>query len=169
MLYKILLTLGWLLVSCGTISATADIRSGDELPPFSVVQSDGEKFTSSTLGGKPTVIVFFHTACWDCRKELPALQQLYERYGASVRFLCISRAEPAAFVADYWQRHRLTLPYAAQEDREVFQLFAERTIPRLYICDAEGQVRRAYKGQVSRRKLERGIRSVMKSKQIKDK
>ena len=58
--------------------------------------------------------------------------------------LAISRAEGAASIAGYWQEQHLTFPYAAQEDRTVYHLFAKSGIPRIYIVDAELTIRKVF-------------------------
>ena len=127
-------------------SSSADIINvGQKLPDFEVVLSDGMKVTSSMLQGKPSVIVFFNTACKDCQKELPLIQQLYEENTSNkVTFLCISRAEGKASIESYWQQNKLTLPYSAQEDKTIYNKFATSTIPRVYISDSSGTVKNIY-------------------------
>ena len=126
---------------------------GQALPEFSVALSDGRVVTPETFAGRPAVIVFFSTECVDCRKELPVIQRLYEERGDAAGFVCISRAEGEGSVETYWHTHGLTLPYSAQTDREVFHLFARGTIPRVYVCDAEGTVRAAFATKVTNKKL----------------
>lgn len=54
---------------------TVDLQTGESIPVFSVVMDDGQIITSETLKGEVSLIVFFHTGCPDCRKELPVLQK----------------------------------------------------------------------------------------------
>ena len=136
------------------------VQVGDKLPRFSVVTTTGVQVSDSTLRGMPSVVVFFNTECGDCRKELPVLQKLYEEVGSDVSFLCIGRKEPVQQVADFWQAQALTLPCAPQPDRTIYELFARHTIPRVYISDASGVVRKVFVERVSERKLRRAIRKV---------
>ena len=48
--------------------------AGDALPQFSVEMSDGGVLNTQSFSGKVGVIVFFHTDCPDCQKELPVIQ-----------------------------------------------------------------------------------------------
>ena len=48
------------------------------------------------------------------------------------------------FVAGYWQEQHFTFPYAAQEDRTVYHLFAKSGIPRIYVVDAELTIRSVF-------------------------
>lgn len=133
-----------LCLSCITDDApTGEVRVqvGDALPAFSVKLTDGSTFDTSVSGGAVTFIMFFDTTCPDCRATLPRVQQVYEEYrGRGVRFALISRAESAADVAAYWAQESLTLPYYADGTRTLYDLFADATIPRIYIADPQGIV-----------------------------
>ena len=115
------------------------VKVGDRVPVFAVDLSDGTHYDSRTAGA--SVIIFFHTDCADCQRELPLINARYARGEyADRRVVCISRAEGEAPVAAFWQSHGLTLPYSAQPDRRIFDLFASAGIPRIYETDATGTI-----------------------------
>ena len=120
------------------------IETGDRLPAFVVTMDDGSSLSSGDLLGAPSLLVFFHTTCPDCRRTLPVVQQAYEKYGGNARFVAISRAQGAAEIKSWWQQNGITLPFSAQEDRKVYELFASSRIPRIYICDSRGVVVRCF-------------------------
>ena len=125
--------------------ADADIvKVGQMLPDFSVTMSDGTEVTGDMLRGGVSVVVFFHTSCPDCQQLLPELQRLYEEYSERVYFVLISREEGDALIAQFWAQHNLTMPYSAQSDRAIYNLFAESLIPRVYISDNGGVVRHIF-------------------------
>ena len=66
--------------------------AGDALPQFSVEMSDGGVLNTQSFSGKVGVIVFFHTDCPDCQKELPVIQKVYDTYkeNPDVLLSCIS-------------------------------------------------------------------------------
>lgn len=131
-----------LLTACiGEPDVEERVAVGDRLPAFSVTLDDGRVYDSSAPG--PSVIVFFHTSCSDCQRELPELDARYKagEYDG-VRIVCISRAEGAESISTFWREHGLTLPYSAQPDRRIYDLFASSVIPRIYTTDARGIVTR---------------------------
>ena len=112
------------------------LSPGDSCPLFSVTLLDGSVITTHDLLGKTSVLVFFNTSCGDCRRELPVIQEVYDRInteGKEVVFLCIARDQDKSSVENYWQENGLTLPVSPQTGREVYNLFASAVIPRIYI------------------------------------
>lgn len=111
------------------------LEAGDAVPVFSVTMNDGSVVTSESLRGYRTLIVFFNTACADCRRELPVIQKVYEKAPADARIVCIAREENEISIAAFWESAGLTMPYSAQPDRKVYSLFASSIIPRIYAVD----------------------------------
>ena len=119
-----------------------ELAVGDILPEFTVTMNDGSIITSVEVKQTPSCIMFFHTSCPDCRQTLPVVQEIYEKYNRrGVTFVLISREEDSASVSAYWEENKLTLPYSAQETREVYNLFAQTKVPRIYINAEGGEIR----------------------------
>ena len=134
------------------------IHVGDKLPFFTIKTSQGDSLSTNDLLGKPTVLVFFHTMCGDCQRELPIIESLYQKYGKEVRFICISREQTDEEVAAYWEKHQLSIPYSAQTDRSVFSLFASSTIPRIYITDTTNTITAIFIEKADAQELEEAIK-----------
>ena len=118
------------------------IVSGSRLPNFEVTMDNGAVITGEALRNAPSIVMFFHTSCPDCRQTLPQVQHLYDEYAhRGIQFVLISREEGEESVADYWTENGLTMPYSAQTDRRVYELFAYRRVPRIYVSDSVGVVR----------------------------
>lgn len=116
---------------------------GSRVPIFSVNVVDYEglttSFSTNRLYGE-TVIVFFSTQCKDCQRELPELNDYYLKHKDDEGFqmVAISRAEGEQSVADFWSANNLQIPYSAQEDRKIYDLFASSVIPRVYFVSSSG-------------------------------
>lgn len=120
----------------------ADIKVGDMLPGFEVLMNDGSVANDAYLKGSVSIVMFFHTSCPDCQQALPRVQQIYDEYTSKgVKTVLISREEGLDDISGYWSRNGLDLPYSAQNDRKVYELFASSRIPRIYISDENGTVR----------------------------
>ena len=137
----------WALLVSGCLVQepnSTGIQPGDRIPAFQLELNDGTSLNSADLLGSPSLIVFFHTACGDCQRTLPVVQQTYEQYGEKVRFVAISRAESAVDIRSWWKGNGITLPFSAQEDRQIYELFASSRIPRIYIANSQGVVVSCY-------------------------
>ena len=122
-------------------NAGESVTIGDPMPAFTVTMGDGSELDSRSLNGHPSLLVFFNTTCPDCRVTLPRVQRAYEEFAPrGVRFVAISRAQGADEVRSYWDASGFTIPWSAQEDRKVYQLFAQSVIPRVYVFDRRGTV-----------------------------
>ena len=123
------------------------VKVGERVPAFSVetVLADDSTamFSTAQLTGE-TVIVLFNTSCGDCQRELPRMNDYYlqHRHEKGFQMVAISRAEGAESVAAYWKEQGLSIPYSAQTDRRIYNLFASSVIPRTYFCRADGTVTR---------------------------
>ena len=119
------------------------VKTGDVLPDFAVEMNDGNVISTEDVKGKVSVITFFHTQCPDCQAELPVLQNVYEEYSDDDRVMifAISREENDVDVSEYWNENDITIPYSAQEDRTVYEMFSTFGIPKIYISDRKMVVR----------------------------
>ena len=123
----------------------ADLGVGDIIPDFEVTMNDGSVVTGHELRQSPSCIVFFHTSCPDCRKVLPVIQELYDKYAHDgVAFALISREDGEAEVAGYWKETGLSMPYSAQTSREIYSLFARTGVPRVYTSEKGGLIKAIY-------------------------
>lgn len=122
------------------------VNIGDRIPNFSVLDNNGNHVNSESLLGNVSFIVFFNTQCQDCVYELPICQQIYDKYKAGniLNFLCISREQSFVEVEAYWNEKSFTMPFSAQEDRVVYNLFANSGIPFVVIADKYGIIRFIY-------------------------
>lgn len=119
----------------------ADLGVGDSVPDFTITMNDGTQMSGKQLREGVSCIVFFTTLCPDCQQMLPHLQSIYEEYQPlGVKFALISREEGPESVHEYWESKGYTMPYSAQEDRTVYELFARTRVPRIYMNE-EGIIR----------------------------
>lgn len=134
---------------CGCISESLDspnygskLHVEDSLPQFTVITTAQDTITSRKCAGRTTVLLFFHTECNDCRKELPVVEQVYRenRNDSLWQLVCIGREENADQVIRYWQTQGFTMPVSPQQDRQVYERFAYSGVPMLYVINAQGVI-----------------------------
>lgn len=64
---------------------------GKELPDFTLPDLNGEQVALSDFYGKPLVLNFWFRNCTPCKKEMPRLNQIKEKYQDRVSFVAICR------------------------------------------------------------------------------
>ena len=116
-------------LACEKIDTPERIQEGDSLPAFCVTLNNGETVSNSSLSENNALIVFFHTECPDCVKELKELQPFYDKYSAGLNIVLISRAEEEKEILSFWKQNGYTMPFSAQKDRKIYELFSDSGIP----------------------------------------
>ena len=140
------------------------LQIGDTMPAFSVLPLGAtDSLRSAELRGKPCAIVFFDSGCYDCRKALPRVERMQHEF-PNVRFLCIAREQQAPDVETYWKQEGLTLTVAAPGNREIYNLFARRTIPRLYVFTADGKLQKSFAEKLSVKSMRRALKACCNDK-----
>jgi peroxiredoxin len=117
------------------------VEVGDVVPMFTVADDKGGAFSSSGFAGKRSLLVLFVSSCGDCQKVLPVINNEvwpWVKDNPGYQLITIARDEPAQEVANHWSDNKYTMPAYLDPGRKVFSLFANRTIPRLYIINEEG-------------------------------
>jgi peroxiredoxin len=114
---------------------------GDAVPEFTVSDDKGGTFSSSGFVGKRSLLLLFVSSCSDCQKVLPIINKEvwpWIKDNPGYQLITISRDEPAQEVASHWSDNKYTMPAYLDPGRKVFSLFANQTVPRLYIINEEG-------------------------------
>ncbi|MFA4946947.1 MAG: redoxin domain-containing protein [Candidatus Krumholzibacteriia bacterium] len=125
------------------------LRPGSEAPDFDLVLLDGTRFRLSEHRGKVVWLSFWRLSCVPCRKELPHLQNLQDRYAGEgllvLGFNCADGREPAEeFLREKMIRFRNVVDTTAVA-REVFHeqyqtAKGQSALPLNYIIDIRGRI-----------------------------
>ena len=144
----------------GATTPSKTYSVGDKIPAFSIQLNNGQMLTEAELKGSVSILVFFNTGCSDCRRELPHLQKISKRF-PDVNIICISRAETEESNKSFWATKQLTLPYSAQPDRQVYDAFGAKGLPKLYLVNKDHVICCTYAERLSKRVLVRQIKKLL--------
>jgi peroxiredoxin len=105
---------------------------------FTLTDLQGKVWTLHELRGKVVLVNFWATWCPPCRKEMPDLNALYQRFGPQgLVILAISDEEEAKVKPFVWER-KIAYPILLDPGDKVHAAFAVEGIPRSFLYDRQG-------------------------------
>ena len=107
---------------------------------FTLRDLSGTKWDLRSLRGKVVLVNFWATWCPPCRKELPDLEALYERFGSRGLVVLAISDEDSAKVAPFVAEHKLTYPVLLDPGRKVNEAFQIDGIPKSFVYDRQGNL-----------------------------
>ena len=139
------------LVSCKNAVKDADseyavdmFKKGEVLPAFSLEDRSGVVRTQEDYAGKYVVYDFWATWCPDCREDIPAMKDLYAKYGDKVTFVGISfDTDPEkldAFVAENGIGWTQLSDFVTKKESKVADDLRVKWIPSMYLVGPDGKV-----------------------------
>ncbi|MEL6349517.1 MAG: redoxin domain-containing protein, partial [Myxococcota bacterium] len=128
-------------------------KVGDAVQAWSLPTPRGGDFGTADLKGKPFIMTFWASWCGPCRKELPALAALYEKYkdqGLVVVGVNVDRDRNKAkgFLRDM----PLPFPVVLDTENELMGRFDAQSVPTTFWVTADGDIRQKTEGYDDRKK-----------------
>ena len=120
-----------------------ELKTGDAMPEFQLSSLVYGDVKPADLKGKVVLVSLFATWCGPCQKELAEVQStLWPKYKDNKDFvlLVIGREHTDEQLQKYNERKKFTFPLYPDPKREVFSLFAEKSIPRAYLFGKDGKL-----------------------------
>ena len=135
-------------------------------PAFSLVGLDGAPLSAKALVGKVVLLDFWATWCVPCRKSMPELQALHEKY-ASRGFVVVGVSIDEggdAKVRKFVAAKKLTYPIAVDAAKDpAWEAFHVKAVPAAYLLDREGKIVAQWTGAPADAKdLEARLESMLK-------
>ncbi len=148
MIVTLLLGLAWINLSRVPVDASLLDQSiqapktGFLAPDFTLTSTDGETFTLSELRGTPVILNFWATWCPPCRAEMPAFEEVWQRYGrGDVLILGVNQGESATAVEGFARGYiQTSFPLLLDRRTEVGAIYGVRALPTTVFVDREGRI-----------------------------
>jgi len=114
-------------------------KIGTTAPKYSARSLDGKKLKSKEMDGKVVVLNFWFTTCGPCKKEIPQLNELREKYkDKNVEFIAVSY-EAEYKLSEFLEQHPFT--YDIVEDGKwIVDKFEIKSYPSNIIIDQNGTI-----------------------------
>ena len=124
-------------------AAMARLEADDrkrEHAEFSLKDLSGKTWTFSELRGKVVLVNFWATWCPPCRKEMPDLEALYEKFAPQGLVILGISDEEAGKVEPFIRDRKVTFPVLLDPGRKVNEMFATDGIPKSFVYDRAGKL-----------------------------
>ncbi|GAB4172347.1 MAG: TlpA disulfide reductase family protein [Calditrichia bacterium] len=115
---------------------------GQTVPDFGFVTDSGDSLSMQDLSGKVVVINFWANWCPPCRAEFPHLEkEIWQPFKDKDFYLiAFGREHTMDTVKVFKDTMGVSFPLAADPNRDVYGLFADKYIPRTILVDKEGKI-----------------------------
>jgi peroxiredoxin len=124
-------------------AAVAKLVADDDLRAkanFTLTDLDGKTWTLRDLRGKVVLVNFWATWCPPCRKEMPDLDALYNRFKDQGLVILAIDDEEVGKIKPYLTEHPVTYPVLLDPGRKVNQAFRVDGIPKSFVYNREGKL-----------------------------
>lgn len=136
-----------------------------KMPAFSgKTVNDQGKFESSSLAGKVVLVNFWATWCPPCRKEIPSLAKLQEKYGdQGFAVVGVSMDEGGAkLVGKFLDKQKVNYPVIIGDTDLARGFGGVIGVPATFLVDRKGELVRRYDGFATEDELRVEIEKLLK-------
>ena len=115
---------------------------GTTIPDFKFTTTTGLTMQISDMKGSVILLDFFATWCGPCLKEMPEIDTRLAQKHQDKAFvvLSIGREQSDEIIKKFEDEKGYSFMFAADPDRSIYNLFAEKYIPRNLVIDARGKI-----------------------------
>jgi thiol-disulfide isomerase/thioredoxin len=134
------------------------------VPAFTVKTLDGKEVPfKSFASGKPVLLDFWATWCAPCVSAMPELQQLHQRHAAKgFSVVGISIDEEHRKARKFAEKKKLAYPvYLDATKTPAWSVFHVRSIPAVFLVDADGQIVQQWLGKVDMKEVEQAVAKLL--------
>ncbi len=124
-------------------AAMARLEADDkkrEHADFTLKDLSGKTWTFSELRGKVVLVNFWATWCPPCRKEMPDLDALYQRFESKGFVVLGISDEEAVKVEPFIRERKVSFPVLLDPGRKVNEVFVVEGIPKSFVYDRDGKL-----------------------------
>ena len=107
---------------------------------FTLSDLHGKAWHLRELRGKVVLVNFWATWCPPCRKEMPDLQALYDKYKDQGFVVLSISDEETAKVSPFISERKIGYPVLLDPGRKVNEAFVVEGIPKSFVYDREGKL-----------------------------
>lgn len=142
--------------------ANTILQVGQAAPDFVLIPLEGERVQLAELKGRPVVLNFWASWCGPCRREMPAFQQIYDKYQEQgLAFYAINVGESRVAVTDFRDRVGVNFPILIDKDEVVQTAYKILPLPATFFIDREGIIRAVHQFEMSTPQIEAEVKRLL--------
>lgn len=125
------------------VAAIAKLDADDESrqhADFTLTDLQGKSWSLKALRGKVVLVNFWATWCQPCRREMPDLEALYNRFKDQGLVILGISDEESAKVKELLAEQKVSYPVLLDPGRQVNELFRIQGIPKNFVYDRNGKL-----------------------------
>ena len=147
------------MIGCTSDKKGPTLKRGERVPDITFASTEGGAFSlPADTAGKLTVILFWSEGCNYCKKEMPFIQPVYEKYKDSAfEFLAVHAGPGMEASVAIKKSMGLTFPMVVDEKFRSKKAYGVRAVPSMYVLDAEGKLKERILGGLGAADIEKLI------------
>jgi peroxiredoxin len=107
---------------------------------FTLTDVNGKNWTLKNLQGKVVLVNFWATWCPPCRKEMPDLEAIYQRFERRGLVILAITDEEESKVKPFIAESKFSFPVLLDPGRKVNELLTVEGIPKSFVYDRDGKL-----------------------------
>ena len=130
------------LIVYGLLSSkTGRPKAGEPAPDFRLALFDGSQIALSDLYGQVVVLNFWASWCVSCRREAPALQQVWDTYqDRGIRFLGVTYQDAGDASRAFLTQYGISYPNGLDPRGHITASYGVTGVPETFLIDRSGNV-----------------------------
>ncbi|MBW5446683.1 redoxin domain-containing protein [Cohnella sp. CFH 77786] len=160
------LLIGGYAVGNSLFASSPVLKAGDKPPAFKLADTAGNVHDSSEYRGKPVIINFWGTFCPPCRDEMPALQNVYDKWkDKGVQLIGINLSEDKLTAESFARQVGAEFPILLDRNRQTEKKFGLKQYPTTFFVRADGTIEEILiGGPLTEEQIEGHIEKIMNAK-----
>jgi cytochrome c biogenesis protein CcmG/thiol:disulfide interchange protein DsbE len=130
---------------------------GKPAPEFTLPDLHEGSFDLAATNGHIVLLSFWASWCPPCRREMPTLARLQKELATETVEVVLVAMDSPAKAQRFLTKAHLEARSVVDEDGTLGKVYGVRTIPRAFVIDRDGMVRRVLFGGSSEKDLRRAI------------